>query len=144
MLGAAALVLLLFAVAAAGAVCGFIAAIVVLRENRRTRRFFVLGVLTGLVTAKLTRGRHHRLRAIGALALRRRSLNWWLRRPRSADYRPSFPSRIASLSRSSVTLRSSRAALRSSSERMRPMPATLTPASTSPLIRCNRTRSSAL
>ena len=50
-----------------GAMCGFIASAVSLRNKRRARGYFILGVLTGLTAAALTDGRYRKLSAFGAL-----------------------------------------------------------------------------
>jgi hypothetical protein len=42
-----------------------------LRKKRRARGYFVLGVLTGMMAATITRGRHRKLSAFGVV---RRSL----------------------------------------------------------------------
>jgi uncharacterized membrane protein YeaQ/YmgE (transglycosylase-associated protein family) len=60
--------LLLVAIAGAGAMCGFVASVVVLRNKRRARGFFVLGVLTGWLAAAMTHGRHRQLGLFSALA----------------------------------------------------------------------------
>ena len=59
--------ILLVAFAGTGAMCGFIASVVILRNKRRARGYFILGVLTGLMAAAITRGRHPKLSAFGAL-----------------------------------------------------------------------------
>jgi hypothetical protein len=72
MIAAGALQLILVAViAGAGAMCGFIASAVMLRKKRRARGYFVLGVLTGMMAATITRGRYRKLSAFGVV---RRSL----------------------------------------------------------------------
>jgi Mn2+/Fe2+ NRAMP family transporter len=63
--------ILLVAIAGAGAICGFIASAVILRKKRRARGYFVLGVVTGMMAATITRGRYRRLSAFGVV---RRSL----------------------------------------------------------------------
>jgi uncharacterized membrane protein YeaQ/YmgE (transglycosylase-associated protein family) len=60
--------LLFLAVGGTGAMCGFIASAVVLRNKRRARGYFVLGVLTGLVAATIGRRRYRKLTAFGTLA----------------------------------------------------------------------------
>ena len=79
MIAAGALQLILVAViAGAGAVCGFIASAVVLRKKKRARGYFVLGVLTGMMAATVTRGRYRKpaMAALtrGFVRTRRRSL----------------------------------------------------------------------
>jgi hypothetical protein len=59
--------ILLAAFAGTGALCGFIAAAVMLTNKRRARGYFILGVLTGLTAAALTHGRYRKLSAVGAL-----------------------------------------------------------------------------
>ena len=72
MIAAGALQLILVAViAGAGAMCGFIASAVMLRKKRRARGYFVLGVVTGMMAATITRGRSRKLSAFGVV---RRSL----------------------------------------------------------------------
>jgi hypothetical protein len=63
-------VLLLAVSAGAGALCGFLAAAVVLRKKRRARGYFVLGVLAGVTAAAVARGRYRKLYALSALARR--------------------------------------------------------------------------
>ena len=58
---------LLVAFAGTGAISGFIASAVILRNKRRARGYFILGVLTGLTAAALTQGRHRKLSALAAL-----------------------------------------------------------------------------
>jgi hypothetical protein len=58
--------LLLVAIAGAGAMCGFVASVVILRNRRRARAYFILGVLTGWLAAT-TRGRHRKLGVCSAL-----------------------------------------------------------------------------
>ncbi len=60
--------ILLVAIAGTAAMCGFLAAAVILRKKRRARGYFVLGVLIGLSAAAITRGRYRKLSALGALA----------------------------------------------------------------------------
>jgi len=60
--------LLLVAIAGAGAMCGFVASVVVLRNKRRARGCFILGVLTGWLAAAMTHGRHPQLGLFSALA----------------------------------------------------------------------------
>jgi hypothetical protein len=60
--------ILLVAVAGIAAVCGFIASAVILRKKRHARRYFILGVVTGLTAAAITRGRYRNLSALAALA----------------------------------------------------------------------------
>jgi hypothetical protein len=63
-------VVLLVTIAVAAALCGFIASAVSLRNKRRARGYFVLGVLTGLIAATITRRRYRRLAsAVGARRL---------------------------------------------------------------------------
>jgi hypothetical protein len=64
-------VILLVAIACAGAVGGFIACAVTLRKKRRARGYFVIGVLTGLMAAAIGRRRSRRLVVVAA-RLRRR------------------------------------------------------------------------
>jgi hypothetical protein len=56
--------ILLVVIAAVG---GFIASAVILRNKRRARGYFILGVLTGLMAATITRGRYRQLSALAAL-----------------------------------------------------------------------------
>ena len=60
--------LLLAAIAGTGAMCGFLAAAVVLRKKKRARGYFVLGVLAGVTAAVVTRGRYRKLGALNSLA----------------------------------------------------------------------------
>jgi hypothetical protein len=62
--------ILLVAIAGTGAMCGFVASAVVLRDKRRARGYFLLGVLTGLMAAAITGGRYRKLSAFAALARR--------------------------------------------------------------------------
>jgi hypothetical protein len=50
-----------------GAMCGFIASAVILRNKRRARRYFILGVVTGFAAAMITHGRYRKLSAFGGL-----------------------------------------------------------------------------
>ena len=59
--------ILLVAFSGTGAMCGFIASAVILRNKRHARGYFALGVLTGLMAAALTHGRYSKLSAFGAL-----------------------------------------------------------------------------
>src|SRR5262245_915633 len=61
-------VLLLVAVAGAGAICGFLASMMIRRNKRRVRGYFILGVLTGWLAAAMTHGRHRQLSLFSALA----------------------------------------------------------------------------
>ena len=61
---------LLVAIAGTGAMCGFISSAVTLRNKRRARGCFLLGVLTGLMAATITHGRYRKLSAFAALARR--------------------------------------------------------------------------
>ena len=67
--------ILVVAIAGAGAMCGFIASAVILRNKRRARGYFILGVLTGMTAATIARGRY-RQPALAAMTrgLVRRSL----------------------------------------------------------------------
>jgi hypothetical protein len=67
--GSLQLIFLLVTIAIAAAICGFIASAVTLRNKRRARLYFVLGVLTGLMAAAITRGRHRLLSAFGTRRL---------------------------------------------------------------------------
>jgi hypothetical protein len=60
--------LLLVAIAGTGAMCGFLASAWILRKRRRARGYFILGVLTGLTAAAVTRGRYRKLGAFRSLA----------------------------------------------------------------------------
>jgi len=60
--------LLLVAIAGTGAMCGFLASAWILRKRRRARGYFILGVLTGLTAAAVTRGRYRKLCAFRSLA----------------------------------------------------------------------------
>jgi hypothetical protein len=60
--------LLLIAVAGTGAMCGFVASAWMLRKKKRARGYFILGVLTGLTTAAITRGSYRKLIALRSLA----------------------------------------------------------------------------
>jgi hypothetical protein len=62
--------LLLAAIAGTGALCGFLAAAVILRKKRRARGYFALGVLAGLTAAAVTRGRYRKLTTFRALTRR--------------------------------------------------------------------------
>jgi hypothetical protein len=64
---AGSLPLILLVAFGTGAVCGFIASAVILRNKRRARGYFILGVLTGLMATALTHGRYRKLSAFGAL-----------------------------------------------------------------------------
>ena len=59
--------LLLVAIAGAGAMCGFVASVAVLRNKRRARGCFLLGVLTGWLAAAMTHGMHRQLGLFSAL-----------------------------------------------------------------------------
>lgn len=60
--------LLLVAIAGAGATGGFVASVVILRKRRRARAYFILGVLTGWLTAAMTHGRYRKPSLLSALA----------------------------------------------------------------------------
>ena len=60
--------ILLVAFSGTGAMCGFIASAVILRNKRHARGYFALGVLTGLMAATIGRRRYRKLSAFGALA----------------------------------------------------------------------------
>jgi hypothetical protein len=60
--------LLLVGIAGAGALCGFVASVVVLRNKRRARGYFILGVLTGWLAAVMAHRRHRKLSLFPALA----------------------------------------------------------------------------
>ena len=60
--------LLLTAIAGTAAMCGFLASAWILRKKRRARGYFILGVLTGLTAATVTRGRYRKLGAVRSLA----------------------------------------------------------------------------
>jgi hypothetical protein len=60
--------LLLAAIAGTGALCGFLASVWILRSKRRARGYFILGVLTGLTAAAMTRGKYRKLGAFRSLA----------------------------------------------------------------------------
>jgi hypothetical protein len=60
--------LLLVAIAGVGAICGFVASVVILRKKRRARAYFVLGVLTGWFAAARRHGRQPDLSLLSALA----------------------------------------------------------------------------
>jgi hypothetical protein len=62
------LIALLLVVAIIAASVGFLASTVALRNKRRSRGFFVLGVITGFTAAAITRGKYRRVSAIGQLA----------------------------------------------------------------------------
>jgi hypothetical protein len=62
--------ILLVAIAGTGAMSGFIASAVILRNKRRARGYFLLGVLTGLMAVAITPGRDRTLSAFAALARR--------------------------------------------------------------------------
>ena len=68
MSAAGSLPLILLVAFGTGAVCGFIASAVILRNKRRARGYFILGVLTGFLASALTHGRYRKLSAFGALA----------------------------------------------------------------------------
>jgi hypothetical protein len=59
-MSAAGQLILLVAIAGTGAMCGFIASAVILRNKRRARGYFILGVLTGMTAAAITRGRYRK------------------------------------------------------------------------------------
>jgi hypothetical protein len=65
--------MMLVATAVVAAVCGFIASAAILRNKRRARGYFILGVVTGLTAAAVTRGRYRRLSALRAFVRPRRS-----------------------------------------------------------------------
>jgi hypothetical protein len=67
-LGATHLISLLLAVAIIAATCGFIASAVARRNQRRARRFFLLGFFCGLVAGAILRRRRRGLNALGAVA----------------------------------------------------------------------------
>ena len=69
-LGTTPLIALLVAVATMAALGGFFASTVIRRQNRRTRRVFVVGVFCGLLAGELLHSRHRGLRALSAVALR--------------------------------------------------------------------------
>src|SRR6187200_1804227 len=60
--------ILLVAIAGAAALCGFITSAVMLRNKRRARGYFILGVLTGWMAGAITHGRYRKLSTFGALA----------------------------------------------------------------------------
>jgi hypothetical protein len=60
--------MIFFAIAGISAICGSIASAVILRRKKRVRGYFLLGVLTGLTAAAITRGRYRQLSALTALA----------------------------------------------------------------------------
>ena len=72
--------ILLVAFTGTGAMCGFIASVVILRNKRRARGYFILGVLTGFLASALTHGRYRKLSAFGAL-VRGFVRPEWTRRP---------------------------------------------------------------
>jgi hypothetical protein len=75
--GGALPLLLLVAVAGAGAMCGFAASVVILRNKRRNRGYFILGVLTGwLAAAMAMHGRRRRWSLFSAVG----SVHFGLRR----------------------------------------------------------------
>ena len=58
---------LLVAIAGTGAIGGFVASVVILRNKRRARAYFILGVLTGWLAAAMPHGRHRKLSLFSAL-----------------------------------------------------------------------------
>ena len=60
--------LLLVAIAGAGAIAGFVASVVILRKRRRARAYFMLGVLTGWLAAAMAHGRYRTPGQLSALA----------------------------------------------------------------------------
>ena len=61
-------VLLLIAIAGVGAICGFVASVVILRNRRRARGYFILGVLTGWLAAAMSHGRRRQMSLFSAFA----------------------------------------------------------------------------
>lgn len=66
-LGTTPLIVLFLGVAIAAALCGFVAANVVHRKARRTRRVFLVGVFCGLVAGEIVRVHRRGRKALAAI-----------------------------------------------------------------------------
>jgi hypothetical protein len=68
------LIVLTLVVSAAAGTAGFVAALVVRRDRRRARGFFVLGFFCGMTTAAVRRHKRRVLRGLDSVALPNRRL----------------------------------------------------------------------